>query len=266
MIRRRRNKKSAVLKGQLLLTIGILAMSALGYAIFILNQNQVERDIITLCRIDGEVARETAIVIDATDNYSQSQAILITKEIKKVLEDASVDERFTFYVLGERIGEYQERFSVCNPGDGRDKSELTSNKRRLRQKWEENFYHKIVDSVQGLIGEHVVERSPIMEMLKLVSLNTMYDSSARERQIILVSDMLHHTAQYSHYRQNANYESFKKMPYAMEVRPSLEGVELNILYLVRTKDLALQNSGHLKFWEKFVMNNGGQISRIKTVN
>ena len=115
MIRRRRDKKRAALRGQLLLAFGMLAISALGYAIYILNQQQVKRDIITMCRTDGEVARETAIVIDATDNFSPSQALLIKKEIQKILEGASVDERFTFYVLGERIGDNRERFSVCNP-------------------------------------------------------------------------------------------------------------------------------------------------------
>lgn len=52
----------------------------------------------------------------------------------------------------------------------------------------------------------------------------------------------------------------------MSMRPQLENVEVNILYLFRAKDVKLQNRGHISFWESLVTENGGFISNVKSVN
>jgi len=266
MSKRISKKKKADQKGKLLLGVGLVLVLIFGYGSFKLNESVVERNPTTLCRQDGHIAKETAVIIDSTDSFSQTQAILVKKEMKALLEEAVVDERVTLYVLGEEIGDDVDRLSVCNPGDGSEKSELFSNKRRLREQWEVSFYQRVVNAVDDLIGEHQAERSPILEMLKLVSVQTMYKSPAPEKQIIIVSDMLHHTQSYSHYRKNANYQSFQETAYSLEQRPYLSGVELNILYLVRPRDMNLQNRGHIKFWESLVTENGGYISRVKIIN
>ena len=103
-------------------------------------------------------------------------------------------------------------------------------------------------------------------MFKYVSINTMYDSSAKQKRIIFVSDMLHHTEQYSHYRRSIDFESFAETPYSIEVKPYLNDVNIEVLYVVRAKDRNLQNRGHIAFWEDFVSNAGGDIVRVKTIN
>lgn len=266
MSRKRRNRKKAAFKGQLLFGVGILLIAAFSYTIIELNKGIIERDPESMCRTDGEISRDTAVVIDATDSFNQSQALLVKKEIKKAIEESLVDERFTLYVLNEVLGENPDRLSVCNPGDGSKKSELTSNKRRLLKKWQTLFYDKFVNSVDELVGDHVASQSPIMEMIKLVSVKTMYDSSAEQKRIILVSDMLHHTSGYSQYRTASNFNIFKDSAYALEQKPHLSDVNVSILYLIRGKDNKRQNRGHINFWENYILSGGGQISRVKTIN
>jgi hypothetical protein len=94
----------------------------------------------------------------------------------------------------------------------------------------------------------------------------MYDSKADNKRILLVSDMLHYTSQYSQYRQNSQFKEFNNSAYSLEVRPHLNGVNLEILYVVRARDRKLQNRGHIAFWEAFVSNAGGQVVRVKTIN
>lgn len=263
---KRRKKKKAAQTGKILLGLGFFIVAVFAVYVIQLKQSVVNRDKITQCRLDGKIARETALVIDATDSFSATQSILVKKEIEAMLETSVVDEKITLFVLGENVSDNIDRFSICNPGDGSDKSELTSNKRMLRQKWEALFYQRVVDAVDNLTGEHNARQSPILEMVKFVSVKTMYDSSALEKRIIIVSDMLHHTQEYSQYRQKPDYKSFEGTSYALGQKPYLSGVDTTILYLVRPQDMVRQNRGHIRFWESYVAANGGIISRVKTIN
>jgi hypothetical protein len=263
---RRRNKKKADQKGLLLLVLCICILAVAGYFFYEANVNVIKRDATSSCRLDGYVSRETAIVMDATDSFSETQAMLITKEIQKTLLEALLDEKFTLYVLNESVGKNSSLVEGCNAGDGSEASELTSNKRRLKKQWNENFYNKFVSEVDNLVGQHSANESPIFEMIKYVSVNTMYDSKADKKRIVLVSDMLHHTAKYSQYSQNRSFKSFENSSYSLEVRPHLRNVDVEILYVVRAKDLKQQNRGHIGFWEAFVSNTGGQVVTVKTIN
>mgnify|MGYP000709866382 CR=1 FL=1 len=270
MSRRRNNKKNADFKG--LLMIGLAFILFIGIGLFSLEQNKnaIDRDKDSMCRKDGVIARDTAIIIDATDNFSTSQALLIKKEIQTILEDALLDEQFTIYILDDQFNNESNPkpapLPTCNPGNGENKSELTNNVRRLKQRWDKDFYSKLYSSIDNLIGEHSANQSPIMEMLKYASINTMYQSKAKNKRIIIVSDMLHYTKQFSHYSKTPLYESFRKLPYALSVQPHLDNVEVEILYLVRPRDVNIQNRGHIDFWTKLISYNGGKISHVKTIN
>ena len=266
MSSRRRRKKNQDIKGKLILAVGLVVIAALGYTVFEIKKGIVKRDGDNLCRVDNVISRETAIIIDATDNYSESQALFIKKEIQKILLESTIDERFTLYVLGEDHAKSSGYLSICNPGDGSDKSELTSNKRRLLHKWKDSFYQKLVNEVDELIGQHVAKHSPILEMLKLVSIKSMYNSPALKKRIILISDMLHHTPEYSHYNEIIDYKKYSTSAYAISMKPKLSEVEVNILYLFRAKDVKLQNRGHISFWEALVSDSDGIITNVKSVN
>lgn len=263
---KKRKKKNAALKGQAIIGIGLVLVLVFGFYAFKAKQSVIERDGLSLCRLDGSVSRETALVIDATDSFSPTQAMLIKKEIKLLLEESMLDERISLYVLNENVDELNGRFTVCNPGDGSERSEWTSNKRRLYQKWEKLFYKRVIDSVNDLVGENQAKRSPILEMLKYVSVEAMYGSPALEKRIVVVSDMLQHTDQYSHYKIKPNYEGFSETPQAIELRPHLVDVEMDILYVIRPKDMKRQNRGHIRFWESYMASNGGVVSRVKSIN
>jgi len=238
----------------------------LGVAYFQLQDSSIQRDKESMCRVDKVIEKETVIVIDATDSFSNTQSILLEKEISKILNSALIDERFSLYVLSEEVGEESNLVVVCNPGDGRDKSELISNKSRIKRKWETNFYNKLTQSVKSITGQHTSKYSPIMEMIKYASIKGMYGSTAPKKRFIIASDMLHHTREYSQYKQKLNIEKFLKSPYYIEVRPHLESVDIEILYLVRAKDIKLQNRGHISFWESYLTNSGGNLIRVKSMN
>jgi len=263
---RRKRQQDADRKGMILLGCGVLLLVVGLAAFFYYVEPAVKRDPETACRVDEEISRETIVVIDATDNFNVTQALRIKKEIGLMLSSAVIDERFSLYVLDETINKKSQKFSVCNPGDGSNKSEITSNKRRLKKHWEDLFYNRFTNAVDELTGSHTAAQSPIIEMIKFVSVNTFLDSRATKKRLVIVSDMLHHTQQYSHYRGSPNYAKFSKTSYAMTMQPLLEGVDVQIFYLINEKHILLQNRGHIEFWNQHVLTNNGFVSSVKTVN
>lgn len=263
---RRQRQQKADLKGKVLLGI-VISVILLGSALyFYYVEPLVKRNKETACRVDDNISRETIVVIDATDNFNDTQALRIKKEIEILLSSAILDERFSLYVLDEVIGEKSKKFSVCNPGDGSDKSELTANKRRLKKHWENIFYNRFTQAVDHLTGIHTASQSPILEMMKFVSVDTFLDSKATQKRLVIVSDMLHHTKQFSHYNGSFDYSQYLKSPYALTMQPLLEDVDVQIFYLIRENYISIQNRGHIDFWNKHILNNNGYVSSVKTVN
>jgi hypothetical protein len=264
--RRRRNKKKADTQGKLLIFLASLVLLSIAYGIYILNSKYVKRDDISMCREDGYVIKESVFLIDATDSFNDTQAIVVKKELENILTNSLVDERFSLYVINEKISDKKPLFEVCNPGDGSDKSELTSNKRRLLKGWEEKFFNKVTSEIDKLIGQNTANSSPIMEAIKYSAAHSIYSSPAKSKKIYIVSDLLQHSSNYSHYKEESAFNTFKKREEYNAVRPDINNVEVEILYIYRTENSTKQNREHIMFWESFISSAGGSISRVKTIN
>lgn len=265
--RRRQRKSADDRKGIIVVTLALILIVAFVGLYIQLTKNFIERDSLTLCREDNFISRETALLVDATETYTDAQAILIGKQLESILNDSLVDERFTFYSLDEEINDFRPDFLVCNPGDGSDQSEYTANKRRLYDSWEENFYNRIRHSVEELIGDEPADFSPIMEMIKYVSIQTMFGSQATEKRLVVISDMLHNTPQFSHYSSQESFEQIKGSPYMREVAARLEGAAVEILYILRPLNSTIQNRGHIEnFWRPYINASNGRIILVDPVN
>ncbi len=263
--RKRRNKTKKDQQGYLIIFIGAVFVVMFTFFYYEHAANINTRDKVTLCRDDGVVSKETVILVDSTDVFTVSQSMVIKKKIAKVLKNSEIDERFTVYILSEDENGFGKYLSVCNPGDGQDTNELVSNKRKLNKAWEEGFYLKINTAIDGVMKNNSSDKSPIMEMLKFSSIDTMMDSKALNKRIIIVSDMLHHTKEFSHYKNYKKPRDFLNSKYGLLVKPYLNNVELAIYYVNRANSNEIQNRGHILFWEKYVQASGGFISSVVSI-
>ena len=263
---KRRNKKKQDAQGIFYLVLGIIILSGLGASYFHFKNNQINRDKITLCREDGIITTDHVIVIDATDSFNETQALLAKKELVSIIDRSPVDSRFSLYVINTDIADKKPIIEICNPGDGSDKSELTSNKRRLLEQWKEKFHDKIIDDIDSLIDIHIANNSPIMETIKYASINTLYNSNSKNKKLIILSDLLQHSSSYSQYQKTESFEQFSGQAVSSLLRPSLDDVAVEVLYLYRIKDKSRQNRKHITFWEKFFAKSGGSITRVKKLS
>ncbi|MCU8071005.1 hypothetical protein [Shewanella sp. SM32] len=268
MSRSRANKKKRDdLYGILLITFAIMVFVA-GFFFFIdVSKNQVLRDEKDNCRIDGFIAKESVLLVDTTDSVNPTQYQAIKNKLELILDNSIVDERVTVYTITEDPTKISPLIVTCNPGDGADRSEWTSNKRRLKLNWDKKFKEKLESAVTGILEAELTKQSPILDAIKAVGVYSFSSSKAEFKQLVIVSDLLHHTAELSHYRQpKLTYSSVENSPYMGSVLANLNGAEIEILYLTRQKDYIRQGRTHLLFWEKYFEKSNAVVIKISNVN
>ncbi|HAJ74893.1 MAG TPA: hypothetical protein DCM64_00395 [Gammaproteobacteria bacterium] len=236
-----------------------IAAFAVGFIASLLL-GSVERDPVTLCRLDNDVPRETALLLDETVGYSQPQASAITRHLDSLLTNSLADERFTFYSLGSDENSYYLRFSFCNPGDGSDQGELTADQRQLYNGWKEILTERLGIYVNALIEKEAADSSPIVDMVQYVANQIRFTPGDVQKRLILVSSLIHHTPSYSHERDSTNFNAFLGTRSSEDALANLEDVEVEIVLIQRPQLLAIQNRGHIEaFWRPFVNQSGGAI-------
>lgn len=244
--------------------LGIL----LGYKVIDTRQNMVDTDRHTNCRVDKQFPRDTVILMDATEALSESQVEGVINYLEDLVTDSIKYERFTLYFLNDDPETFKPQLTVCNPGDGQALDPNTNNLKKLLKTWERSFKYPIIKSAQGLATVAPSDYSPIMEMLKFVALRTTSKSSALDKRIIIVSDMVEHTTAYSQYRNpKANFMLFKDTPYFREMRPRLNDVNVHLLYVERSRLAYVQGREHVElFWKPFIESSNGQYRSNLIIN
>lgn len=263
MNRRRQQRSKKQRQGYVLIALCVLvAIGAITWFVYTKSEF-VARSAETLCREDGLVIRETVIMIDATDGYSHEQSMVAKQLVSELLDNALIDERFTVYAVSENMVDQHPLVQVCNSGNAEGKSALTSNISRIDKRWREQFFDVVTAQIDALIGASEANYSPILETLKWVSAEVFFGSKAPQKQLIIVSDLLQHTREYSHYRG-----AFGQMPkgYAQSIHAYLENVDVTVLYIYRSDQYVRQTNAHVDFWLDHIGQSGGIVNRVKRLN
>jgi hypothetical protein len=268
MIRSRKKQKK---KGSgpfplIIITLVVGLFATLFYQYFELTQNEIKLDS-NNCRVDGLFPRDTVILLDATDALSDSQLVGVGNRMELIVREGIMHERFTIYALEDDPDRFKSSRTLCNKGDGQQKPWLLRAKKTLRD-WRVEFRDPMLNSVKGLASVTPSTSSPIMEMIKFVGLRTFALSKSSDKRLILVSDMVEHTDSYSQYRdRKLDFENLSKSPYFREMRPRLNDVMIDLLYIERPALSDIQGSDHVtKFWRPFVRRSGGKIKSVTYIN
>ena len=66
--------------------------------------------------------------------------------------------------------------------------------------------------------------------------------------LIIISDMLHNSSDYSHYQSTPDINTFKESNFHKKINVDLMKAKINILYVLRSTSANLQNNNHKNFW------------------
>lgn len=216
----------------------------------------------TLCPAKGPKGHYV-LLVDKTDplSFTQKQAfsVLLNDLVRKRLPD---DYLLSVFVLGEDFKETAEPLvELCNPGSGENRSAWTSNVEWARRDYEQKFIKPLMQQADALQGSKPAQASPIFEMLQLVAINGFRRQDVKgERRLLLISDMLHNNGSFSMYRAAPVYSSFADTDYGRKTRADLQGVEVELYYLINTPQF--QTRRNQKFWEEYFDKSGARLVEV----
>lgn len=222
-------------------------------------------DKLSMCPAEGPLGH-VVLLVDKTDplNFTQRQAFSVAM---KELVTTKIPEGhlLSIFVLGERFEQSaQPMIELCNPGSDAGKSEFTANLKRLRQQYEERFVKPLDDAAQALVATEPAKASPIFEMLQLVGINGFRKHAVRgPKRLVMVSDMLHNTPQYSMYQGPIEFAAFDATDYSKKAQADLKDVSVELHYLMTNP--RLQTRRNLAFWERFFERAGARLTEVRRV-
>jgi hypothetical protein len=254
-----RHTKAIVLgTAVILMVLGVVA----GVTFFMMTRSE-SLDKETLCPAKGPTGHYV-LLVDKTDplTFTQKEAFSVTlREIigKRIPEGYLL----SVFVLGEDFKTNAKPLvELCNPGTGQGKSALTANLKQLNKIYQDGFLGPLLKQSEAMMATQPSKMSPIFEMMQLVSINGLRKHDIKgERRLIVMSDMLHNTSQFSMYKGPVDYPSFASSTYGQKSQLELKDVEVEIHYLMNTPQLQTKRS--LKFWEDYFNKAGARIVTVR---
>lgn len=271
--RRQQQKKQKDLLG-IIGIIAILALGGGGYYLLDSNSDAVDPD--TFCSIDNGPAAVTAIVFDKSQAYSSDQVLDIKTSFDYWLagKEPSTKDRpidLSFFAEGTLVQLYvtdnqdiksiaglDPKVELCVPKDFRDSEGWISN-----PQLSSNQYKKFVNAFSTILDDLLREEegiSPIMEtFVRLSNSKSFLEYPDKQHNIFIISDMLQHSDNYSHYASNqgVDWKNFeKKMAGTIYLNLRLKNVGWQVFLARRNnpRDKALQKNANVIFWENFFRN------------
>jgi hypothetical protein len=259
---RRRERWNLALGGLLLLATAAVIAAAI---YFFQAARQERLDAADLCPASGPRGH-VILLVDRTDpmSFIQEQAFLT---YLKAFGEGGVGEGelFSVFVVGEDFAAAaQPWFNMCNPGRGEDKSRWTSNPEQIRRRFESKFLAPMQRQAGQLRAAAPAKTSPILEMLQLAAIEGFrQDHASGRKKLVIVSDMLHNTPEFSLYREAADFDAFRQTPYFQKSQADLAGVEVEIFLLMNAPQR--QNLRLVNFWERYFQAMGARLVHVKPV-
>lgn len=249
------------------IALGVAALSAViavvGLVVYFIITREGPPDKTTLCPAKGPKGH-VILLVDKTDplNFTQSASF---RTLLEGLAERGIEPGYllSVFALGEDYRETAKPvFEKCNPGKGEGKSELTDTISKLQKQFRTEFLDPMLDLADILQGSQPAKASPVFEMIQLVSINGFRKRAVDgPRRLIIVSDMLQNTPQFSMYRGIGEFSAFQGSDYGKRMQADLKGVAVELHYVMNTPQL--QNRRHLKFWEDYFSGAGARIAAVR---
>lgn len=216
------------------------------------------------CPDTGSPAK-LVFLIDTSDQISALQRLDLRNRIDGYINSAAETSKVVIYSLvPDDPSHVRKVFDRCKPRDGTSANALTENERLLKREWTEEFAEPVSVILSEALGPQNSTESPILEALQYVAVaETSSDPDQyQEVELILGSDMLQNTAEYSHYRDPQDYSFYEATHYSSRTALSIPSTTVRLLYIARPGYETLQTRKHVLFWEQYFMNANAIIKSV----
>jgi hypothetical protein len=268
--RRRRSSSSRAPKNKygLIAIVAVVALVAIGLigAVFANLPPHRGSD---LCRTDSEPEGVVAVVVDASGEFSPLQRAAMLDRFYRALQRVApsdderrpvgADIRVDIYNANASSGDLIEPvFSRCSTPALTGFQLMGGNARREQRTYREEFVEPLDQAMRELVAGESSDTSPILESLSAAVERSFSGRTSADRQaVIVLSDMLQNSANYSFYghRQVPPFEDFYRSPEHNAVSLDLRGAKFCPILINRANAVedALQGIALSVWWEQYAI-------------
>ena len=230
--------------------------------------DRVDIDKVTGCPIGGPLSR-AVILIDQTDTFSPVQVVDIQNQFEEYQKNVPrYGELVVYTIRSDTQGSPTPIIRACNPGHQDDVNQLVESSVKIARQWKDTFDTPMKEVMKTVLKPMSSENSPIIETIQAVVVSEFGPivMNNKPKTLIVVSDLLQHSGALSHYGRKYDPDSFIQSQAYNKLSADLRDVDVDLLYLYRQTQKALQNSVHRDFWIRLIQEQGGSVRRIYSVS
>lgn len=262
---REKRQKRKTLYGVAMAVVSLLLAGGMGWYIFISDGTQLDEN---MCPADQGPSSVNVVVIDVTDPYNSIQWQNIKNRLSEIKNEIPKHGLLAIFSVTKSVPKTLEpEVELCNPGSGQQSSIWTSNPRLKRRRWQKSFIAPIDSILTHINTEGPRRTSPIMETIQAAKAHVgAYDTD--DRRLVIVSDMMQHTDEYSHYgARPPEYDQFESAAPDEKLSTDLSGWKIEILYAWRGgAESQVQGKSHVDFWNQYFQENGATLQRVVRID
>jgi hypothetical protein len=260
---RRRSSSGEGWKFALGAVLALAALAALG-GIFWLNATTERPPVLnakTLCPVDGPRA-VTVVLLDSSDDLPDAGRRQVTTALFDLADALPIYGLLELRVLDPADPAGRVLFSRCNPGTGAGLTEWTANPAAARKRWLADFR----EPLGGVLGSGLTNRpadtSPIMAAIQRIAVDHFEGRAVAniEKQLVIVSDMIENTPDYSQYGGDVSFAHYQGSTAAKKLRTDLHGAAVTVYYVQRLGAARIDSGAHIRFWQDWVAGNHGTLA------
>jgi len=218
------------------------------YAVHILKQKRYDPE--TLCPLQGSKT-VTLIIIDKTDPLTVPEQAHIRSAVAAERDTVQRGDRIAVKLLQQKPGTpgtaLETIADLCNPGA--EANPLFENPKRVAARYRSAFREPIEAALASMPAAGSAPSSPIARAIH-ESLEAALQSPGQHLKLILISDLMEHSAEASAYAGTLSEAVLRKaMP-----QPALErmkGAQVRVMLLARPR-YAKQQDAALGIWRRFL--------------
>jgi hypothetical protein len=205
----------------------------------------------------------TVVLLDVTDNLSLQEKQAVVNNFEDIVLRAPSNTSFEVFRVQDIAG------SLLAPVGGAfnqiqgnaDANPLISHPDQQRREWLKTFKAPLMQALEMAISADGADRSPIMESMQSVALTTLLtpEANGAPRRLILVSDLLQHTDEFSFYKSIPEFPSLSDNTNYAKLKTNLSGVDVE-LWVLRNHTEDATTLADL--WRRIIFNQGGNVSKV----
>jgi hypothetical protein len=213
------------------------------------------------CRVDRKDPAHTILLIDQSDPFNPNDLDWVRELVNDEARALPKYGKLTIMVPNA-ADPYNPKvlYASCSPGSAAAANPITQNPKMIEQDWQKKFYQPLVGTVEAALMEKEQPSSPLTEAIYTISDRADFQPQQAGRRVVLMSDLMQHSAGFSFYKKGPDYDAYLESKLA-ETQPKLEGVDV-VARIVPRQIYDLPLADVKGFWRRYFDDAGATYGSV----